>query len=725
MKQLCLFLIWILMICSFAESSHLKLESENSSMKKKLPKGPLFWEGWIKFFKYRTEEVSKPVSFFVNNEYFKQNIHIADRMKKDSKGNFLYIPTKFHFYGYFMEKYFNILYSQDKKLTKSSDSLNFELILPIDPKNKFKSSIKDLGGFNEGHCISIPSKIPGSPNTNFDLNDTRNQIENWIICLETQKEKETLFAMIIDYKINLQSEEKKKSEIANETKQETNMASLLKPEKKPKIERYEGPDASLKDGYLMLLNDWSQCTLKCGGGFQYQQWACVPPKQGGRPCNKELIRKRSCNSQPCPGQKLEALSSLLPHQSEDKILVENVNLEPIIKSLPFSTRPQQYTKCVIRENDVLLTEESKEAGLTQLPSRLILNKRSISLFRDDNFEGALFNFNLDKTEFFPSKKDHCCFDLASENKSFSLCSFGNECGSKENPKFVNEWKLSFNLFKSKCLENHGIQDSDKTTALPSISNPNTDEGALSGMNLSESEASERSKLIEKKIEESNGNKFDKKLESTQIQVMKSMKKEMNIEELLKKEIMLKTKKETEELLEVMKHEKKKKDQLEKILQQRANEDNKLRESKQETIQLNKIQEDAKKEVELKRLELRNKILDIQKKADRKKRLIQQQITAIRGKIARDLIDAQKQGDANNCKTPLQALPDFSQISKYCDNNISDDFNKNMDCKKETNFCFICCENEFGSMFLVKRDECYSICDSLYSEQLKGGEFKWG
>ena len=71
-----------------------------------------------------------------------------------------------------------------------------------------------------------------------------------------------------------------------------------------------------------------------------------------------------------------------------------------------------------------------------------------------------------------------------------------------------------------------------------------------------------------------------------------------------------------------------------------------------------------------------RISEIQKKANRRKRLIEQQISTIRGQIAKDLISAEKEGDLNSCKTPMGALPDLALVNSYCNDNIITDVSCN-------------------------------------------------
>lgn len=54
------------------------------------------------------------------------------------------------------------------------------------------------------------------------------------------------------------------------------------------------------DGKWVILQDWSQCTQICGGGRQYLQRLCVPPQNGGIPCDGETLLVKECNTNPCP-----------------------------------------------------------------------------------------------------------------------------------------------------------------------------------------------------------------------------------------------------------------------------------------------------------------------------------------------------------------------------------------------------------------------------------------
>ena len=57
------------------------------------------------------------------------------------------------------------------------------------------------------------------------------------------------------------------------------------------------------DVYESIWNDWSQCSVECGGGEQTRTKECYnpPPEYGGADCDEEAFETRACNTDPCPG----------------------------------------------------------------------------------------------------------------------------------------------------------------------------------------------------------------------------------------------------------------------------------------------------------------------------------------------------------------------------------------------------------------------------------------
>ena len=430
---------------------------------------------------------------------------------------------------------------------------------------------------------------------------------------------------------------------------------------------------------------------------------CVPAKKGGRPCKGKAIRSKPCNSKKCPTVGHVGILG----NTEGKTV-----LKPEYKVIPFTSRPQRYIKCQIKESDVLYKTYDSNGKDTKMPSRIVMNNRTITLFEDENYHKQVFTFNLPQVSFFQSVKDHCCFILRSLNKEYEICGFNTNCGNKENPVFFKSWQNDFFLWQTKCF----VSLDDK--AWDEKSKRDWDD-KLQAANLDLLD--EKAKLIKAKLNAFQDNKIERKIKSTQNNVMSALQKEARMEKLLANEEKEKYQTETRNLLETIKKEKVKKSCLVKALKSREKEDERKRKAKEAANQVNKLKEDAKKQVVQTRQRLRKKLDQIRKKARRRNRLLQQQLQKIRGSMAQELLNANKYGDLLICKNNRG---DKQKMQKYCDNNFMDNYAKNQDCKNPDDFCYVCCENEYGNMFINQRDKCYDMCDALAKADLNNGEWFW-
>lgn len=82
---------------------------------------PPFFEGWIQYFKYSSDNgLKKPSAFFKNDEYFKQQKEhptvdfLKEKVKvNNNKDEYKYIPKKTYFYATLFEQTFNIASSRE------------------------------------------------------------------------------------------------------------------------------------------------------------------------------------------------------------------------------------------------------------------------------------------------------------------------------------------------------------------------------------------------------------------------------------------------------------------------------------------------------------------------------------------------------------------------------------------------------------------------------------
>jgi hypothetical protein len=239
------------------EASSSRLIPTPKAIKPLAPALPdVLWEGWIKFFHFRGDRhLLKPHKFFVNDFFSAQKVLKTELTGKTDIHGALNVPTKFHFYAKLLPKTLLIGSGRQHQHQKNVDSLNINLIKPlslIDPTN---SSIKVLGSFSEGHCFSINVLTPVGFNPKFsaDAEITNNSVaSNWVICSDDEKARNTLMTTMVALKNRLMEELK----ALNAEKEEE--VVLVEPDIKKNIERYEGPGASSKDAYLMLINN---CTF--------------------------------------------------------------------------------------------------------------------------------------------------------------------------------------------------------------------------------------------------------------------------------------------------------------------------------------------------------------------------------------------------------------------------------------------------------------------------------
>lgn len=145
------------------------------------------------------------------------------------------------------------------------------------------------------------------------------------------------------------------------------------------------------DGRWVILQDWSQCTQICGGGKQYLQRMCVPPQNGGVPCDGDNLLVKDCNTQPCP--------NVIETEKEGPANPTTIKMQQL------SSRPLRYEICVVKEGDLDLgIEDQGFKMMPRYPVRVILNNKTLSIFTtpvlDRFFLFLLIDFSLSLTTMF-------------------------------------------------------------------------------------------------------------------------------------------------------------------------------------------------------------------------------------------------------------------------------------------------------------------------------------
>lgn len=101
---------------------------------------------------------------------------------------------------------------------------------------------------------------------------------------------------------------------------------------------------------------------------------------------------------------------------------------------------------------------------------------------------------------------------------------------------------------------------------------------------------------------------------------------------------------------------------------------------------------------------------LHRQSERKRREAHKSITEIRTRMAGILMNENKIGNQTLCN-PRRAE---DERKNYCDIQFENDPDRHKDCLATCDdYCYVCCENEFGKNKMNLRDRCYHLCDEAF------------
>ncbi len=208
-----------------------------------------------------------------------------------------------------------------------------------------------------------------------------------------------------------------------------------------------------------------------------------------------------------------------------------------------SGRKQRYEAGVIKEGDLeILLEDFKDMKRPpRLPTRVVLNNRTISIFQADHYESIYMSFelsNLDQIQLNPIDPESCFIlkDKRDPSKKITLCAM--QSGKLSAEEELNNWTDAIYLFKEKFAGKKKFVTRDGKV---------------------DAELQRRRKTVEveireQEIERRDNERDDKKegLMEKQIQKVSQMayaavQKELKFEEMLEHEEMLRQQEEEKEM----------------------------------------------------------------------------------------------------------------------------------------------------------------------------------
>lgn len=604
----------------------------------------------------------------------------------------------------------NILTSRENPLMETNDSLTIDFIKTIPENNNYQGGVKDFGKFSEGSCFEIYTVQPSAffIMTSKDTEPSTGRDKTWLFCTDKDQDKANIMNILIKLKLKKQhklgvyitTQAIKKGSSGTLTDIVNNGSKAMDPEK------LNDPNKAPEDGYWIILQNWTPCTLKCGGGLQYLQLMCFPPKKGGKPCEGEAIRTHPCNKQACP--QINQIAAILPQTANPTTKME----KPIVKMMAISKRPQRYDKCYLKDSDALMVKSDSSTAsmeiLPKIPIRLVMNNKSISVYGDEELSTNLMTFMLDQTVFARVKDEPRCFILNGLNLRAQFCQLDSAT-----TLFVEEWDYDFNLFKNQCREKRGriqLKISEEKGLEKEF------QARINNVRLDI--VHKKASRIKDQAQTAEQIKLTKKVEQTQAMTLVALQKELKMEGMLEKEEEDREMEERVSLTLQIESEKKKKDCLIKSIKEKQLEDQYNVEKSNAENAIEKIKEDAKKTILVQRVAIKKKLAMMRKKNNRRTQALQGEMTAIRTETAEAVSKVSKLGNIKSCFNSSLLNETTSQIEEYCQINFSGNLNKFAECKNPETFCFVCCESEFGDIHVAEREKCYrDVCENTKSAAL--------
>jgi hypothetical protein len=567
-------------------------------------------------------------------------------------------------------------------------------------ENTYDGGIEDYGNFAEGFC--------------FRVNLLAGDFSIWTVCTDTLPEKTKLMTKIKMIKVKQQRDEglivtngniKKAPRPEDQWKNDKMMLEA----KKMRIARQGDAKRNAADGYWVTIQNWSQCSQKCGGGETVLQRMCVPPQFGGKPCTGQPIIRMKCHQEPCPRiSKYGMVEGNINNRNTTEVL------KPKVKVLEFSSRPQRYQKCIIKEGDLLYSiwvgDKVDDNGKTKpmkvtIPVRAVMNNKTFSVYGGDDYSTLKESFNMESSTFVASKESETCFIIRNNVKKAQFCFFGSE----RTIEHYNEWDYDFNLFKYQCKTRR--PQTNATIDNDELNNKVKDlkQGMLMDREIDLIKKQKEGEVEDKNIELAKQNKL----------AFMAVQKQINVDALVVKEEKEREQQEVETLEKNIQNEQDKHNcAMKKIKEKEIESQYNIRaeEMQEENDELTK---ETKNEIEITRSKLKEKIRTMRKATDRKKSDLKQKLMSLRSKFNSDVTSAYKKGNNNHCEAVVSSKESYTN---YCLTSFPNSPVLYGQCTYSDNPCITCCENEFSEVYYTDRIKC--IKEVCKKKTKKYGKWVW-
>lgn len=305
-----------------------------------------------------------------------------------------------------------------------------------------------------------------------------------------------------------------------------------------------------------------------------------------------------------------------------------------------------------------------------------------------------------------------CFvlsDLRDPSKRATLCIMPTALKAGQSIEAAKEeWYHDIFFFRDKCKDKNKFVDES-----PEIKRKRID--------VEVAAKEEKFERIKNKENEDDQKLIERKVEQTTKVALQAVEKETKFEQLAMEEELMREREEENSLNSAVETEREKEACMEREIKKKQ----KMQSMEKQKILLEdkaeEIQKQAVLQVQDSRVRFKEKMDKLKRAAERKRKEARKSVTEIRTKMAGLLMNDNKVGNYTLCN-PKQS---DALRNEYCTKNFQNDPDQNRDCTTSAeDFCYVCCENEFGRNKMELRDRCYKLCDDVSEGVDKKGKGFW-
>lgn len=742
----------------FKSEENLKLDKySNNNLQSDLSSQTIH-KGWLKYLEINEDFTDVPSYFNKNKVYYLQmsQNYGLNTLAKDNIG-YVNIPNEDTFYVELTTTSLNIYTGRNDPYKKLEKSLNLNDLLPESNLSPYTGGIEDVGNFSEGYCFMLKF-----------VNYSRHYI--WELCSDSIYQKDRWISKIVEAKTKVGSFTTRRVSpavtITSPTVSPISFSAPVLPAAPAlsvfpaapvarvgptiaSVSSVSGLNYQLIPGLVVppppsqivstvpagyhVIGIWSECSKPCGEGVQVRPLDCMDENL----CIGKKFEQRLCNIQACKENveiHLEKLKKVANGQWEhlgtwstcsqpcgggiktierrcitgictgESILTQNCNtfactqhqgIDP--KTMVISAfKREAFEECKFLEGNLMMVVNNEK-----VLSHVEVNMQSVQIYSQNNPNIPIILPLSKVAKVGQSVAAPGCFQLGdTTGKMTFLCPVTPAKGIS-----CDEWIRRILDFKHNC--SNKILNKFQTEIASSLELSKNPEAPSIKMNLLQDKVLADEKLHSRIRENVLESQFEEFKRQTR--------------DLLAKEDIYESKLEQQERERVEWEQKKMKENVIKEqmignkiindIQTIANSDSTYA-ARDRAIkrEMKTMMDEVQSKINEKREKLISKLERMKTLRELEERKTAKELLDMKREMGKKLSKITNKGNPSQCFTKNLVM-----IENYCSLNFKD-FDMQIECKKEKQFCYMCCGVEIGSFNKDYLNCCYNKCDEISNNQ---------